>query len=127
VGAAGGRLAANRRQECSVPSQKKNPAAPPAAASAAEEPAGSSDESRALRPFLDVPIDVTVELARKKLKVREILNLQIDSIIQMDQSAGENVDLRLNGVAVGNGEIVVIEDTMGLRVTDLKVIAGDRE
>jgi flagellar motor switch protein FliN/FliY len=110
-----------------MPPPKKASTAPPAAADAAVEPAGSSDEARALRPFLDVPIDVTVELARKKLKVREILNLQVDSIIQMDQSAGENVDLRLNGVAVGNGEIVVIEDTMGLRVTDLKVSGSDRE
>lgn len=77
-------------------------------------------EVRSLTPFLDVPVDVTVELARKKLKVREILDLQVDSLIHMEQSAGENVDLRLNGVAVGNGEIVVIEDMMGLRITDLK-------
>jgi flagellar motor switch protein FliN/FliY len=67
-----------------------------------------------------VPVDVTVELARKTVKVRDILNLEVDSVIPMDQSAGENVDLRLNGVAVGNGEIVVIEDMMGLRVTDLR-------
>lgn len=107
-----------------MPAQKKLPATPTAAgantAPASEVP-GRSEESKALLPFLDVPIDVTVELARKKLKVREVLTLQVDSIIQMDQSAGENVDLRLNGIAVGNGEIVVIEDTMGLRVTDLKL------
>ena len=108
-----------------MPPQKKAPAAPPAGANPAGEPAGLPEETRALLPFLDVPIDVTVELARKKLKVREILNLQIDSIIQMDQSAGENVDLRLNGVLVGNGEIVVIEDMMGLRVTDLKARMPD--
>jgi len=111
-----------------MPPQKKQPVAPNAAGSdtPAEETA-ESGESRALKPFLDVPIVVTVELARKKLKVREILSLQVDSIIQMNQSAGENVDLRLNGIAVGNGEIVVIEDTMGLRVTDLKLRAIDRE
>jgi flagellar motor switch protein FliN/FliY len=107
--------------------QKKPPGAPPAAGGDAPtaEPAASED-SRALDPFLDVPIEVTVELARKKLKVREVLNLEVNSVIQMDQSAGENVDLRLNGVAVGNGEIVVIEDMMGLRVTDLKLRAIDR-
>lgn len=92
--------------------------AKPAEAPALDERAAS--EIRSLAPFLDVPIDVTVELARKKLKVRDILDLQVDSLIQMQQSAGENVDLRLNGVAIGNGEIVVIEDTMGLRITDLK-------
>lgn len=94
------------------------PAAKTADPSAVDEQAAS--EIRSLAQFLDVPIDVTVELARKRLKVREILDLQVDSLIQMDQSAGENVDLRLNGIAVGNGEIVVIEDMMGLRITDLK-------
>lgn len=111
-----------------MPPPKKPPAVPDA--NAGETPAQAQAESqdiRALAPFLDVPIHVTVELAHKKLKVREILNLQVDSIIQMDQSAGENVDLRLNGVAVGNGEIVVIEDSMGLRVTDLKLRVNDRE
>jgi flagellar motor switch protein FliN/FliY len=82
---------------------------------------------RSLLPFLDVPVNVTVELSRKKLRVREILSLQVDSVIHMDQSAGENVDLRLNGVAVGNGEIVVIEDMMGLRITDLKACPPNRE
>ena len=107
----------------------KKPPTPPSV-SGGDPPAEQSaalQESQALRPFLDVPIHVTVELAHKKLQVREILNLQVDSIIQMNQSAGENVDLRLNGVAVGNGEIVVIEDMMGLRVTDLKLRASDRE
>jgi flagellar motor switch protein FliN/FliY len=111
-----------------MPSQKKPPGAPHAAGSDTPvQDSAAAEESQALLPFLDVPVEVTVELARKKLKVREILNLQIDSIIQMDQSAGENVDLRLNGVAVGNGEIVVIEDMMGLRLTDLKLRATDRE
>ncbi len=111
-----------------MPGTKKLPVgAHFAAGEALAGDAVESDEGRALRPFLDVPIEVTVELARKKLKVREILNLQIDSVIQMDQSAGENVDLRLNGIAVGNGEIVVIEDTMGLRVTDLKARVMEHE
>jgi flagellar motor switch protein FliN/FliY len=100
---------------------------PPPAQAAETVPATESrpDESKVLRPFLEVPVNVTVELARKKLKVREILNLHVDAVIQMEQSAGENVDLRLNGVVVGNGEIVVIEDMMGLRVTDLKARVVD--
>jgi flagellar motor switch protein FliN/FliY len=107
------------------------PKQPSAAADAGGAPPGetqaAAQDAKALAHFLDVPIQVTVELAHKKLKVRAILDLQVDSIIQMDQSAGENVDLRLNGVAVGNGEIVVIEDSMGLRVTDLKHRVSDRE
>jgi flagellar motor switch protein FliN/FliY len=78
-----------------------------------------------LRPFLDVPVQVSVELARRAIKVREVLALQTDSVLAMDQSAGENVDLRLNGVVAGNGEIVVIDDMMGLRVTDLRTRFGE--
>jgi flagellar motor switch protein FliN len=109
-----------------MPAQKKPPGAPAGADAPTADPAASA-EGRAMLPFLDVPIEVTVELARKKLKVREILNLQVDSVIQLDQSAGENVDLRLSGIAVGNGEIVVLEDMMGLRVTDLKLRTLDQE
>jgi flagellar motor switch protein FliN/FliY len=105
----------------------KKPSPPESAVSAEGPPnAQAVEEARLLTPFLDVPIDVAVELSRKKLKVREILGLEVDSVIQMNQSAGENVDLRLNGVAVGNGEIVVIEDMMGLRITDLKVRGMER-
>jgi flagellar motor switch protein FliN/FliY len=111
-----------------MPSPRKPPApAQEAGTDTAPETAAGSEDRRALLPFLDVPIDVTVELARKKLKVREILNWQVDSIIHMNQSAGENVDLRLNGIAIGNGEIVVIDDMMGLRVTDLRLRTLDHE
>ena len=58
---------------------------------------------------------------RKRVKVREVLNLQVGSVVEMERSAGENVDLLLDGLLVGNGEIVVIEDMMGLRVTDLSL------
>jgi flagellar motor switch protein FliN/FliY len=110
-----------------VAPQKKTPGPPPAAGEAPAADPAQTAQSRALEPFLDVPIGVTVELVRKKVKVREVLNLQVDSVIPMDQSAGENVDLRLNGIAVGNGEIVVMEDMMGLRVTDLKLRTLERE
>lgn len=68
----------------------------------------------------DVPIEISVQLDRKRLKVSEILNFREDSVIELSRSAGENVDLLMDGEVVGNGEIVVIEDTMGLRITDLR-------
>jgi flagellar motor switch protein FliN/FliY len=54
-----------------------------------------------------------------RLLFREILELKVDSIVKLNRSAGENVELLMDGVPVGGGEIVVIEDLMGLRVTDL--------
>ena len=50
----------------------------------------------------------------------EIL-VRVGSVIELSRSAGENVDLLMEGMTVGNGEIVVIEDTMGLRITDLRI------
>ena len=73
-----------------------------------------------LHQLRDVPIELSVQLDRKRLKVSEILEFREDSVIELSRSAGENVDLLMDGEPVGNGEIVVIEDMMGLRITDLR-------
>ena len=72
-----------------------------------------------LRRFTDLSIEVGVQLGRKPIKFQEVLALRVNSVIRMDRSAGENVDLLLENQCVGKGEIVVIEDLMGLRITDL--------
>lgn len=74
--------------------------------------------------FLDLPMRVSVELDRKRTRFEEVLNLKEDSVVRMARSAGENVDLLLQGMPIGNGEIVVIDDTVGLRITDLKLKKG---
>jgi len=74
----------------------------------------------AMRRFLDLPIPVRIELDRKRVTLGQALALRENMVIALERSAGENVDLLLGGVCVGNGEIVVIEDTMGLRLTDLR-------
>lgn len=66
----------------------------------------------------DIPVDVTVELDRKVMTVREILNLRRGSVICMTRSAGENIDILAGGAILGFGEIVIIENTMGVRITD---------
>ena len=66
----------------------------------------------------DIPIDVTVELDRKVMSIREILNLRRGSVITMTRSAGENIDILAGGSVLGFGEIVIIENTMGVRITD---------
>ena len=68
--------------------------------------------------YLDVPLDVDVELDRRVLTVRQIIDLEPDSIILMNRSAGENLDVRIGGALVGFGEIVVSETTTGIRLTD---------
>ena len=61
---------------------------------------------------------IEVELDRKTLKVSEILRLAPGSVLKMDRSAGENIDIRVGGTLVGFGEIVILEDKMGVRITD---------
>ena len=66
----------------------------------------------------DVPIDVEVELDRKIMTIAQILELDQDSVIRMTRSAGENIDILVGGTLIGYGEIVIIEDTVGVRITD---------
>jgi flagellar motor switch protein FliN len=68
----------------------------------------------------DVPIDVEIELAHKTMPVRDILSLTQGSVIRMPRSAGENIDILAGGALIGSGEIVIIEETVGVRITDFK-------
>jgi flagellar motor switch protein FliN/FliY len=68
----------------------------------------------------DVPLEIEVELDRVELRIGALLDLDIDSILEMPRSAGENLDIYIGGKLVGFGEIVIIENTMGIRITDFK-------
>lgn len=73
----------------------------------------------------DIPLEVTVELGRTRLLIRDILDLGAGSIIELDKIAGEPVDLYANGLLVARGEVVVIDDNFGVRVTEI-ITAADR-
>lgn len=68
----------------------------------------------------NVPIEVEVQLDRRFMKISEILSLEEGSIVEMERSAGENIDIYIGGVLCGSGEIVVIESTLGVRITDFR-------
>ena len=68
--------------------------------------------------FANMQVELEVELDRKIMTVEEVVALDIGSVVKMTRSAGENVDILIAGTLVGFGEIVVIEDSMGIRVTD---------
>ena len=72
-----------------------------------------------LRPFLDVPITITVQLANRMMKVRDILQLQASSIVDLPKSAGENVDILMNDRMIAFGEVMELEGSIGIRLTDL--------
>lgn len=69
----------------------------------------------------DVPLEIGVELARRFLKIRDILDLQEGSIIDMTRAAGENIDIYVGKKMVASGEIVIVENTIGVRITDFLV------
>ena len=71
----------------------------------------------------DVTLPVEVELDRKILSVRAILALTTGSVLKLSRSAGENIDIRVGGSLVGFGEIVILEDSTGVRITDFWVEA----
>jgi flagellar motor switch protein FliN/FliY len=68
----------------------------------------------------DVPLEIEVELDRVDMRIGSLLDLDIDSILEMPRSAGENLDIYIGGRLVGFGEIVIIENSMGIRITDFK-------
>jgi flagellar motor switch protein FliN/FliY len=70
--------------------------------------------------FADVPVDIEAELDRRILTVRQILELEPGSLIGMKRSAGENIDLYVGGTLIGCGEIVVVENSLGVRITDFR-------
>jgi len=78
-----------------------------------------AQERKNIELIKDVPLEVTVELGRTERKIREILEFQAGSIIELNKLAGEPVDILVNGKFVANGEVVVIDENFGIRVTDI--------
>ena len=66
----------------------------------------------------DVPVDLHIELDRKVMTAGDILKLAAGSVIRLYRSAGENIDILVGGALIGSGEIVIIEETVGVRITD---------
>ncbi|MCH8977799.1 MAG: flagellar motor switch protein FliN [Armatimonadetes bacterium] len=72
-----------------------------------------------LEILMDIPLQISVELGRVKMVVKDVLELGSGSIIEIDKAAGEPVDVMVNGHIVARGEVVVIEDNFGVRITEI--------
>ena len=68
----------------------------------------------------DVPVELTVEIGRTRMTIGETLSLGPGAIVSLNRLAGEPVDLLVNGTQIARGEVVVIDEEFGLRVTDVK-------
>ncbi len=86
---------------------------------------GSGDSLADVGALLDVPLDVTVELGRAQLSIRDFAALAPGSVVGLDKLAGEALDILVNGKLLARGEVVVIDDEFGVRITEI-VTAQDR-
>lgn len=104
-------------------------AEPAASASAPFQPfdMGAAAEAlpRGMDLLLDIPLEATVELGRARMLIRDVLDLSAGSIVELERVAGEPVDLLVNGRLVAKGEVVVIDDNFGIRITEI-VSPADR-
>lgn len=69
--------------------------------------------------IMDIPVSVTAEIGRTKMPIRTLLQLNQGSIVALDRLAGEPLDVLVNGTLVAHGEVVVVNDKFGVRLTDI--------
>ena len=69
--------------------------------------------------ILDIPVQLTVELGRTKIAIRNLLQLAQGSVVELDGLAGEPMDVLVNGCLIAQGEVVVVNDKFGIRLTDI--------
>ncbi|MBI3762806.1 MAG: flagellar motor switch protein FliN [Chloroflexi bacterium] len=69
--------------------------------------------------LMDVPLRISVELGRTRMSVRQVLELQNGSVVELDRMAGEPVDVMVNDRLMARGEVVVVDDKFGIRITEI--------
>jgi flagellar motor switch protein FliN/FliY len=82
-------------------------------------PAGASNPMQDIQMVLDIPVQLSVELGRTRVPIKYILQLAQGSIVELDALAGEPMDVLINGYLIAQGEVVVVNDKFGIRLTDI--------
>jgi flagellar motor switch protein FliN len=83
---------------------------------AAAAPGGAGND---LNMILDIPVQLTVELGRTRIPIKHILQLAQGSVVELETLAGEPMDVLVNGFLIAQGEVVVVNDKFGIRLTDI--------
>ncbi|MBY6186872.1 flagellar motor switch protein FliN [Marinobacter hydrocarbonoclasticus] len=85
-----------------------------------DAPAGKdTDQQRKLDAILDIPVTISMEVGRSQISIRNLLQLNQGSVVELDRVAGEPLDVMVNGTLVAHGEVVVVNDKFGIRLTDV--------
>ena len=79
----------------------------------------SAEEHARLDSILDIPVTISMEVGRSKINIRNLLQLNQGSVVELDRIAGEPLDVLVNGTLIAHGEVVVVNDKFGIRLTDV--------
>ena len=85
----------------------------------ASSPPGTMAPGNDLNMILDIPVQLTVELGRTRIPIKHILQLAQGSVVELEALAGEPMDVLVNGYLIAQGEVVVVNDKFGIRLTDI--------
>ncbi len=79
----------------------------------------SAAQQQKLDSILDIPVVISMEVGRSKISIRNLLQLNQGSVVELDRIAGEPLDVMVNGTLIAHGEVVVVNDKFGIRLTDV--------
>jgi flagellar motor switch protein FliN/FliY len=79
---------------------------------------------REFAPIFDIPLNVSIEVGRMRVRVRELIKLSPESVIELKKPAGEPFDICINGVPVARGEVIAVEQSSGVRVVEINKPSG---
>lgn len=79
----------------------------------------TTDEDVGLDVILDIPVTLSMELGRTQINIRNLLQLNQGSVVELDRLAGEPLDVMVNGTLIAHGEVVVVNERFGIRLTDV--------
>jgi len=105
-------------KEPSAPSKKETPSSQPAKLEELS-PAQRTGTYPELEFILDIPLEISAEIGRTKMLIRDLLKLNQGSIIELEKFAGEPVEIYVNGKLMAKGEVVVVSDKFGVRITEI--------
>ena len=107
------------QSESEFSSAPEAPAANPAVFEQFDSSGGRAKTHNDIDLVLDIPVQLTVELGRTKLPIRKLLQLAHGSVVELDGLAGEPMDVLVNGCLIAQGEVVVVNEKFGIRLTDV--------
>ena len=77
------------------------------------------NERKRLDSILDIPVTISMEVGRSQISIRNLLQLNQGSVVELERIAGEPLDVMVNGTLIAHGEVVVVNDKFGIRLTDV--------